>query len=71
MPSSSSFSHRHARASALTSVLSGWGLAPRQGLATVGSDDALATPSALEQQTVSIAGALTVSLLSAPARYGA
>jgi hypothetical protein len=37
-------------------------------LATVGADDALATASALEQQRVSIADALTVSLLSAAAR---
>jgi hypothetical protein len=37
-------------------------------LATVGADDALATASALEQQ-VSIADALTVSLLSAAARW--
>jgi hypothetical protein len=40
----------------------------RRDLATVGGDDALATASAPEQQTVSIADALTVSLLSAAAR---
>jgi hypothetical protein len=38
-------------------------------IAAVGADDALATASALEQQRVSIADALTVSLFSAAARW--
>jgi DNA-binding response OmpR family regulator len=44
-------------------------LRTRRKLAAVGADDALATASALEQQRVSIADALTVSLLSAAARW--
>jgi hypothetical protein len=67
MPSSSSFSHRHARASALTSVLSGWGLAPGKVSLLSGATMRF-RPGALETRAVSIVGTLTVSLLSAAAR---
>jgi hypothetical protein len=45
------------------------GFVRQHDLATIGADNALATASALEQQRVSIADALTVSLLSAAARW--
>jgi hypothetical protein len=48
---------------------SGRGSSASTILATVRADDALATASVLEQQRVSIADALTVSLLSAAARW--
>jgi hypothetical protein len=58
MPSSSSFSHRHARASALTSVLLGCGLPTMR----------LRPPWRWTRERFRLAAALPVSLLSPAAR---